>query len=221
MRRDLVIFGITAYAKQMHHYFSTSPDHRVVAFTADAQYITEPSFCGLPVLPFETLTNAAPPDQFDLYIAVGYNGVNEGRRSKYVEAKAKGYTLASYVHASAVVASGVSVGDNTFIGELTVIKPFATLGCDLQMGAHVHVGHNAVIRDHAFVAAGSKLLGAVDIGECCFIGGNATVRDHVTVGARCVVGAGAVILSDCEPEGVYRAAGTPRREGDVHTLRRI
>lgn len=221
MRRDLVIFGIAAYAKQMHHYFSTSLDHRVVGFTADAQYIAEPSFCGLPVLPFETLTAVAPPAQVDLYIAIGYNSVNEGRRSKYVEAKARGYSLASYVHASAVIASGVSVGDNTFIGELTVVKPFAKLGCDLQIGAQVHIGHNAVIRDHAFVAAGSKLLGAVDIGECCFIGGNATVRDHVTVGARCVVGAGAVILSDCEPEGVYRAAAAPRREGGIHALRRI
>jgi sugar O-acyltransferase (sialic acid O-acetyltransferase NeuD family) len=221
MKRDLVIFGITAYAKQMHHYFSSSPDHRVVAFTADAQYITEPSFCGLPVLPFETLTATAPPDRFDLYIAIGYNGVNEGRRSKYVEAKAKGYTLASYVHASAVVASGVSIGDNTFIGELTVIKPFATLGCDLQMGAQVHVGHDAVVRDHAFLAASCKLLGAVDIGECCFIGANAVVRDHVTVGARCVVGAGAVILSDCEPEGVYRATAAVRGTHGSQSLRRI
>lgn len=221
MRRDLVIFGMTAYAKQMHHYFSASPGHRVVGFTVDAQYITEPSFCGLPVLPFETLTAAAPPAQCDLYIAIGYNGVNEGRRSKYVEAKAKGYTLASYVHASAVVASGVSVGENTFIGELAVVKPFATLGCNLQMGAHAHVGHNAVVRDHVFLAAGCKLLGVVDIGECCFIGGNATVRDHVTVGARCVVGAGAVILSDCEPEGVYRATAAPRGAGGIDTLRRI
>lgn len=221
MKRDLVIFGITAYAKQMHHYFSTSSDHRVVGFTADAQYITEPSYCGLPVLPFETLPDAAPPAQVDLYIAVGYNGVNEGRRSKYVEAKARGYTLASYVHASAIVASDVTIGDNTFIGELSVVKPFATLGCDLQMGAHVHVGHNAVVRDHVFLAAGCKLLGVVDIGECCFIGGGATVRDHVTVGARCVVGAGAVILTDCEPEGVYRAIPTPRRDGGVDALRRI
>ena len=152
MKRDLVIFGITAYAKQMHHYFSSSPDHRVVAFTADAQYITEPSFCGLPVLPFETLTATAPPDRFDLYIAIGYNGVNEGRRSKYVEAKAKGYTLASYVHASAVVASGVSIGDNTFIGELTVSKPYATMACDPQIGEQVTTPHAAVVADTACLA---------------------------------------------------------------------
>lgn len=221
MRRDLVIFGIGDYAKQMHHFFGGSPDHRVVGFTVDAQYITEPTFRGLPVWPFETLHANAPPSQCDLYIAMGYNGVNEGRRLKYVEAKAKGYTLASYVHPSAVVASGVSIGDNTVIGELAVLRAFATVGCNLQVGTHCIVGHDAVVRDHVFLAAGSTLCGAVDIGEGCFIGANATVRDRVTVGARCVIGAGAVILSDCEPEGVYRALASPRRGRGVRSLRRI
>ena len=221
MRRDLVIFGIGDYARLMHHFFSNGSDHRVIGFTVDAQYLTEPSFCGLPVWPFESLPARALPDQCDLYVAMGYNGVNEGRRLKYAEVKARGYTLPSYVHPSAVIASGVTVGDNTFIGELVVVSPFATLGCNLRVGTHSVVGHDVVVRDHVFIAGGALLCGAVDIGEGCFIGANCTIRDQVTVGARCVIGAGAVILSDCEPEGVYRAEDAPRRGRGVRSLRRI
>ncbi|MBS1178475.1 MAG: hypothetical protein H6R06_2887, partial [Proteobacteria bacterium] len=42
-------------------------------------------------------------------------------------------------------------------------------------------------------------------GERCFIGANATVRDKI------IVGAGAIIMSDCSPDGVYAAPSTPRR----------
>jgi acetyltransferase-like isoleucine patch superfamily enzyme len=41
--------------------------------------------------------------------------------------------------------------------------------------------------------------------------GNATVRDKVTVGVGCLVGAGALIVSDREPGGVDAAPATPRR----------
>lgn len=221
MHRDLVIFGVGDYAQQMHHYFGTSDSHRVVGFTVDAAYLNEPTFCGLPVIPFETLTTVAGPSQCDLYVAIGYNGVNEVRRVKYLAAKALGYTLARFVHPTAVVARGVALGDNTFIAELTVVKPFATLGCNLQIGGCVHIGHNVVVRDHVFFAAGAKLCGFVEVGERCFIGANATLRDRITIGERCVVGAGAVILSDCAPDGVYRATATERFARSSATLPRI
>ena len=50
------------------------------------------------------------------------------------------------------------------------------------------------------------ISGGVEIGDSCFIGVNATLRDHVKVGERCVIGAGCLISSDAEPEGVYVGA---------------
>jgi carbonic anhydrase/acetyltransferase-like protein (isoleucine patch superfamily) len=65
------------------------------------------------------------------------------------------------------------------------------------------------------------ISGGVEIGEACFIGVNATLRDHVKIGARCVIGAGALILADAEPEGVYLGAATERSKVPSSRLRKI
>jgi len=51
--------------------------------------------------------------------------------------------------------------------------------------------------------------GNVTIEENASIGLGAIIRDNVRVGARCFVGAGAVVTADTEPDGVY--VGVPAR----------
>lgn len=63
--------------------------------------------------------------------------------------------------------------------------------------------------------------GGVTIGESCFIGVNATLRDHIKVGERCVVGAGVLVLSDTDPEGVYIGQATERAKVPSTRLRTI
>lgn len=221
MTRDLVIFGIGAYAEQVHHYFSVDPRYRVTAFTVDAEFIEGDAFCGLPVIAAEEIVANAHPQRCDMFVALGYNRINEVRKAKVIAARALGYTLASYVHASAQIARGVEVKDNTFICEQALVRPFSRLGCDLQIGAKVTIGHNNVVGDHCFFAMGAALCGGVELGERCFIGANATLRDHIAVGERCVIGAGAVILSDCAPDGVYRTVETARTSRGSDSLRSI
>jgi len=63
--------------------------------------------------------------------------------------------------------------------------------------------------------------GGVEIGEQCFIGVNATLRDHIKVGERCVLGAGTLLLSDAEPDGLYIGAATERSAVPSSRLRKI
>ena len=53
MTNRLVIFGNRVYAEIVWDYFSRDSDYEVVGFTVDADYISETTFCGLPVVPFE------------------------------------------------------------------------------------------------------------------------------------------------------------------------
>jgi acetyltransferase-like isoleucine patch superfamily enzyme len=46
------------------------------------------------------------------------------------------------------------------------------------------------------------------VGAYTFIGVNATTRDAITIGERCVIGAGAVILRDAADGEVYPAPRT-------------
>jgi acetyltransferase-like isoleucine patch superfamily enzyme len=63
--------------------------------------------------------------------------------------------------------------------------------------------------------------GRVTIHQACFLGVNATLRDHIIVGEKCVIGAGALLLADAEPNGVYIGAATERSKVPSHRLRNI
>ena len=80
MKKRLVIFGIAEQAQLAHYFFSTDSDYDVVAFTVDNAFITTSEFCGLPALPFEEIDKRYPPDEHELFIALGYSKVNQLRK---------------------------------------------------------------------------------------------------------------------------------------------
>jgi len=221
MKKPLVIFGAGDIAQLAHHYFSTQSDYEVVAFTVDAAYLPEGPFCGLPVLPFESLAEHQPPERCSLFIALSYARLNGLRRDKYLAGKAMGYALASFISPHATMLNEGRVGDNCFIFEDNTVQPFVTIGNNVTLWSGNHIGHHSVIRDHCFIASHVVVSGGVDIGEQCFIGVNATLRDHIRVGARCVIGAGALLLDHAEPEGVYVGAATERSRVPSSRLRKI
>lgn len=51
--------------------------------------------------------------------------------------------------------------------------------------------------------------GDVVVEDGCWLGGNVTVLPGVTIKKGCIVGAGAVVTKDTEPDGLY--AGIPAK----------
>jgi UDP-3-O-[3-hydroxymyristoyl] glucosamine N-acyltransferase len=98
-----------------------------------------------------------------------------------------------------------SVGDNCFILEDNTIQPFVKIGNNVTLWSGNHIGHDATIEDHCFLASQIVVSGRVRIGESCFIGVNATLRNSITIAPRTLIGAGAVIMKDTEEGGVYLA----------------
>jgi sugar O-acyltransferase (sialic acid O-acetyltransferase NeuD family) len=208
--KELVIFGATDAAELAHYYFSKDTDYKVMAFTVDAGYIKADQFCGLPVIPFEEAAKCFPPATHDFFIALGYSKLNQVRIGKYLEAKALGYRLASYISTHATMLNGGRIGDNCFILEDNTIQPFVTIGNNVTLWSGNHIGHHSTINDHCFLASHIVVSGRVEIGAACFIGVNATLRDHIKVGENSIIGAGALILADVEAGGVYIGANTER-----------
>ena len=221
MKKKLVIFGSGDIAQLAHFYFSTDSDYEVAAFTVDAAYIQEPTFCGLPVVAFENVATDYPPNEYDLFVALSYSKLNAVRKEKYLAAKALGYKLTSFVSSRATVLNEGNIGENCFIFEDNTIQPFAKIGNNITLWSGNHIGHHSVIHDHTFIASHVVVSGGVEIGEQCFIGVNATLRDHIKIGDKCVIGAGALLLADAEPEGVYIGTATERAKIPSTRLRRI
>lgn len=220
-KKSLVIFGASDIAQLAHYYFSTDSNYEVVAFTVDANYMTEAEFCGLPIVAFEDVVEKYPPNSHDFFVALSYSKLNAVRKEKFLAAKEMGYKLVSFISSRATVLNEGRVGENCFIFEDNTIQPFVTIGNNVTLWSGNHIGHHSVIHDHTFIASHVVISGGVEIGEQCFVGVNATLRDHIKIGDRCVIGAGALLLTDAAPEGVYIGSTTERSKVPSTRLRDI
>jgi sugar O-acyltransferase (sialic acid O-acetyltransferase NeuD family) len=200
----VVIFGTSSLALLSHFCLTHDSPYEVVGFTVDQSFIKEKELHGLPVVPFENIESVYPPDSCKMLVAILANRINKTRAEKYQQAKEKGYSFISYVSTKAVTWPGLAVGENCFIGEGSIVRPFLEIGNDVMIMAGTFIGHNSVIKDHSFIASRAVLLGAVTIEPYCCIGANATILDGVTVAKECVIGAGAVIHENTTERGVYR-----------------
>lgn len=221
MKKPLVIFGTGDIAQLAHFYFSTDSEYEVVAFTVDAVYRTDATFCDLPVIAFEELSKHCAPEQCEIFVSLSYSKLNAVRKEKYLAAKALGYRIANYISSRATVLNEGCIGENCFILEDNTIQPFVTIGNNVTLWSGNHIGHHSTIKDHCFIASHVVVSGGVEIGEQCFIGVNATLRDHIKIGEKCVIGAGALLLVDAEPEGIYMGTATERSKVPSTKLRRI
>lgn len=208
--KKLVIFGTGQIAELAHYYFSTDSDYEVVAFTVDAAYLVEPEFFGLPVVSFESVSEHYPPGEFSMFIALSYSGLNSIRANKFLASRQLGYRLASYISSRATYLSSFSAGENCFILEDNTVQPFVKIGENVTLWSGNHIGHHSELADHCFIASHVVISGGVKIGAYTFIGVNATLRDHINIGEKCVLGAGALILTDAEAGGVYMGVASTR-----------
>jgi sugar O-acyltransferase (sialic acid O-acetyltransferase NeuD family) len=199
----LVIFGSGDIARLAHHYFTRDSDHEVIAFTVDEQYRQGDTFLDLPLVPFEEVVGAYPPSEYKMFVALSYAGMNKLRAKKYRQAKQYGYELVSYVSSRCSFLTDHPIGDNCFILEDNTIQPFVKIGNNVTLWSGNHIGHDAVIEDHCFLASHIVVSGYVRIRNNCFIGVNATLRNSITIAPETLIGAGAVIMKDTVEKGVY------------------
>lgn len=217
--KKVIIFGNNEPASVNHYYLSHDSQYRVAGFTIDPEYLKEESLHGLPVLPFDSIEKICPPDQYLMALPLGYRKLNRFRMEKYSEAKAKGYQFANYISSKATVWKGLSIGENCFIYENSIIGLFARLGNNVIINQGCHIGHHSSIGDHCFVSSHAVVLGDVSVGPFCVLGSNSTVTDHVVVGRECVIGAGVTISKNTVEKGFYvnRAPELIRKRSDELT----
>lgn len=216
--KKLIIFGTAAIAEVVYWYFKEDSEYEPVAFCANKDRIEYETLLGLPVTPFEEITENYPPSEYEMYIAVGYTKLNKVRIDLYNEAKSKGYKLATYVHSKIKIWGNNVIGDNTFIYEDNTIQPYVKIGDNVVLWSGNHIGHHSQIGSHCFLTSHVVVSGFVNIGEATFIGVNATLRDSINIGKNNVIGAGTLILGNTEDDQVFigpRSVAIEKHSSDI------
>lgn len=107
----------------------------------------------------------------------------------------------------------VVIHDDVEIGSFTTVCRGTIANTEIHRGAkiddHVHVAHNVIVDEDAFVIACAELSGGARIGKRAWIAPGASLLPSVRIGDDAVVGLGAVVLRsvDCHATVV----GNPAR----------
>lgn len=205
--KKAIIFGTNSFAEIVYFYLTNDSEYKVMAFTATQEYIKNNEKFNLPIVPFENIENIYDPNEYEMYIAVGYRNLNKTRAKFYYEAKEKGYTLLTYISSKATVFTD-DIGDNCFILENNTLQPFLKIGNNVVLWSGNHIGHHSVIEDHCYITSHAVISGHCHIKEYTFIGVNATIRDGITIEKENIIGAGALILKNTKEKEVYVAEKT-------------
>ena len=205
----LVVFGLGELSSVAWYCLTNDSPHDVSAFTVDGAYLDRKEHLGLPVVAFEEVERAFPPDAYGMLLPMGARAANRFRAERYRYARQKGYTCPTYVSSRALTWPDLRVGANTIIYEGSAVQPFSHIGNDVVIRHGVSISHHARIGDHCFLASDAVLGGNVTLGERCFIGLNATIRDGVTIAEGCMIAAASLVTADTIADTVY--AGSPAR----------
>jgi sugar O-acyltransferase (sialic acid O-acetyltransferase NeuD family) len=207
----IIIFGTLDTAELAHWYLENDSPYTVAAFTVSKEYIKEDTFKGLPVIPFEELEQHYPPNEYRLFAPMTGVKMNTLRKKIYEEGKTKGYEFISYISSKATVCDN-EIGENCFILEDNTLQPFTKIGNNVVMWSGNHIGHHGIIEDHVFFTSHVVLSGHCHVKERAWFGVNSTIRDYITIGEGSLIGMGALITKDTEPNGLYIGAPAKKQE---------
>lgn len=165
---------------------------------------------GIPVLGGDGVVNEFPPSEIQLVNGLGSVGLPAKRQRLFEEFKIMGYTFATVVHPSTVVASDVELGEGAQVMAGAVIQPGSRIGCNVIVNTRASVDHDCIIGDHVHIAPGVTISGGVSVGACSHIGTGATLIQGISIGSGCLIAAGAVVINNID-DGA-RVRGVPARE---------
>lgn len=207
--KPVVIFGAGKIAEVVAHYFRHASAFEVSAFACDRDYVTGDKYLGLPLASFDELPARFPPSEFDMFVALGYQQLNQLRSNAVQRVRDAGYELVSYIHPHANLPSDFQHGENCFVLENQAIQPGVKIGDNVFVFSGAVIGHHSNIDDNCWITSAAAISGSVTLGRNCFVGANATIGHAVEIGADSIIGAGCLITRSYPEKSVIVQPDTP------------
>lgn len=204
---DLILIGAGGHGKVVLDIVQCEGKHRVVGFLDADASLHGTSVGGVPVMGgINQLIKLKSQKIRAALVSIGDNRI----RQQYArEAASAGLELVSAIHPRAVVAKSATIGRNVVIAAGAIVCPEARVADSVIINTGAIVDHECDVGEAVHLAPASALAGRVRVEELAFVGMGARVIQCLTIGARSVVGAGAVVRTDIPPD--VTAVGVPAR----------
>lgn len=208
--KPVVIFGMGVVAEVIYYYMVEECGFEVVGCTVDRDYVSATRLDDLDVVPFEDVTDRYPPDQYLMFVALGYQDLSAVRAERVAAAKQRGYQLTSVIHPRASIPKGTPIGENCFIMNNVLIQPKASIGDNVFAWSGAVIGHHSSVGNNCWITSGACICGSVVVEENCFLGANATIGNDITVGRRSFLGAASLVTKDLDASSVVIAESSEK-----------
>ncbi len=146
------------------------------------------------------------PGEIEIIIA---NGEPAEREIIYKELQEYGYEITTLVDPLAVISPNAHIGKGSIVIGYTMVNSFATIGENVVLQSHCVIGHDVCVGNHCVLSSGFMPSGKTKIGERVFLGLNTCTIDGVEIGDDAVIGMGAVVHRNVEPNMIVM--GNPAR----------
>lgn len=195
MKRPLLVLGAGGHARVLIDALLASG--RIIAGIVDHDpHLVGTSLLGVPVIGGDEVVDQFPPHEILLVNGIGSVRTPDVRQDVYQRMKEAGYSFATVLHPSAVIAPDVELGEGAQVMAGAIVQTGTRIGYNSIVNTRASVDHDCRIGDHTHVAPGVTVSGGVTVGAMSHIGTAATIIQGVTIGAKAIVGAGALVLSD-------------------------
>ncbi|MBU3107646.1 acetyltransferase [Clostridium gasigenes] len=212
--KKLIILGVGDFSEVVYEYFNYQSEYKVVAFSVEKNLLNIEKFLGLPVVAVEDLNSNYNTEEYEVFVAVGYRNLNKLRARLVKIITQYGYTLASFIHKSAIISETAIIEGHCIILENSIIQPFAKIGFNTIIWCGAIISHHVSIGKNCFLAPGVAISGFSKIGDNSFLGIRSTIIDSITIGQSCIIGAGTLILRDIKENTVVTGINSKNKSGD-------
>jgi len=132
-----------------------------------------------------------------IVVAIGNNSL---RVELLEQCKGTGFSVASVIHPSAVIAKDVSMGEGAVVFANTVVNTGVVLGRGVILNTAATVDHDCMLGEGVHLSPGVHLGGTVEIDSYTWLGVGASVVNNCNIGSGVTVGAGTVIIDDIDDQ---------------------
>jgi sugar O-acyltransferase (sialic acid O-acetyltransferase NeuD family) len=206
--KNLIIYGLSDFAKLMHHYFEGEKNYNFIGYCADHEYITSSVLNNKPVFSLDSIANLFNPEDTEIFVAVGYRSML-ARESMFDKASCLPFKLASMISSKSNVDESATIGRNCVVFPGVQIEPNVSVAENCIIWSSSVLCHDSAINPHTFIAAQTVIGGRSVIGRRCFLGFNSTVIHDVVVGDDCLIGAKSLVTNEVPPRS--KCIGIPAK----------